>query len=33
MDAIYTQHDELGHGLLRKLVRQAGLTDEEFNDL
>jgi predicted RNA binding protein YcfA (HicA-like mRNA interferase family) len=27
------QHDELGRGLLRKLVRQAGLTDEEFNDL
>jgi predicted RNA binding protein YcfA (HicA-like mRNA interferase family) len=27
------QHDELGTGLLRKLVRQAGLSDEEFNDL
>jgi len=27
------QHDELGSGLLRKLVRQAGLTDQEFNDL
>ena len=27
------QHDELGPGLLRKLVRQAGLTEEEFNDL
>jgi predicted RNA binding protein YcfA (HicA-like mRNA interferase family) len=27
------QHDELGPGLLRKLVRQAGLTDEEFNNL
>ncbi|PIP13390.1 MAG: hypothetical protein COX49_02240 [bacterium (Candidatus Stahlbacteria) CG23_combo_of_CG06-09_8_20_14_all_40_9] len=27
------QHSELGHGLLRKLIRQAGLTVEEFNDL
>jgi predicted RNA binding protein YcfA (HicA-like mRNA interferase family) len=27
------QHDELGPGLLRKLIRQAGLTVEEFNDL
>ena len=27
------QHDELGPGLLRKLLRQAGLTDEEFNSL
>jgi len=27
------QHDELGSGLLGKLVRQAGLTDQEFNDL
>jgi len=27
------QHDELGPGLLRKLVRQAGLSDEEFNNL
>jgi len=27
------QHDELGPGLLRKLLRQAGLTDEEFNNL
>jgi len=26
-------HDELGPGLLRKLIRQAGLTAEEFNDL
>ena len=25
------QHDELGPGLLRKLIRQAGLTVEEFN--
>jgi len=25
------QHDELGPGLLRKLIRQAGLTIEEFN--
>jgi predicted RNA binding protein YcfA (HicA-like mRNA interferase family) len=27
------QHEELGPGLLRKLVRQAGLSDEEFNNL
>jgi predicted RNA binding protein YcfA (HicA-like mRNA interferase family) len=27
------QHDELGPGLLRKLIRQAGLTVQEFNDL
>jgi len=27
------QHDELGPGLLRKLIRQAGLTVEEFNHL
>ncbi|MEQ1796162.1 MAG: type II toxin-antitoxin system HicA family toxin [Nitrospira sp.] len=27
------QHDELGPGLLRKLIRQAGLAIEEFNDL
>ena len=27
------QHDELGPGLLRKLIRQAGLTAKEFNDL
>ena len=27
------QHDELGPGLLRKLIRQAGLSVEEFNDL
>lgn len=27
------QHDELGPGLLRKLIRQAGLTIEEFNEL
>lgn len=26
-------HDELGPGLLRKLIRQAGLTVEEFNKL
>lgn len=25
------QHDELGPGLLRKLIRQAGLTVEAFN--
>ncbi|HCC68394.1 MAG TPA: hypothetical protein DEP99_00685 [Nitrospiraceae bacterium] len=27
------QHDELGPGLLRKLIHQAGLTVEEFNKL
>jgi predicted RNA binding protein YcfA (HicA-like mRNA interferase family) len=27
------QHSELGPGLLRKLVRQAGLTVEGFNEL
>ncbi len=27
------QHGELGPGLLRKLIRQAGLTTEEFNKL
>lgn len=27
------QHDELGPGLLRKLIRQAGLTVEAFNSL
>jgi len=27
------QHSELGPGLLRKLIRQAGLTIEEFNRL
>ncbi len=27
------QHDELGPGLLRKLIRQAGLSVEEFNKL
>jgi predicted RNA binding protein YcfA (HicA-like mRNA interferase family) len=27
------QHGELGPGLLRKLIRQAGLTIEEFNKL
>ena len=27
------QHQELGPGLLRKLIRQAGLTVEEFNRL
>jgi predicted RNA binding protein YcfA (HicA-like mRNA interferase family) len=27
------QHSELGPGLLRKLIRQVGLTIEEFNDL
>jgi len=25
------QHEELGPGLLRKLIRQAGVTVEEFN--
>lgn len=27
------QHDELGPGLLRKLIRQAGLTIEKFNQI
>ncbi|MBI1821159.1 MAG: type II toxin-antitoxin system HicA family toxin [Nitrospirae bacterium] len=27
------QHNELGPGLLRKLIRQAGLSVEEFNNL
>jgi len=27
------QHNELGYGILRKLIRQAGLTVEEFNEL
>lgn len=27
------QHDELGPGLLRKLIRQAGLTIKEFSEL
>ena len=27
------QHEELGPGLLRKLIGQAGLTPEEFNNL
>jgi predicted RNA binding protein YcfA (HicA-like mRNA interferase family) len=27
------QHDELGPGLLRKLISQAGLTVEEFSNL
>ena len=27
------QHKELGPGLLRKLIKQAGLTVEEFNKL
>jgi predicted RNA binding protein YcfA (HicA-like mRNA interferase family) len=27
------QHDELGPGLLRKLISQAGLSAEEFNML
>jgi predicted RNA binding protein YcfA (HicA-like mRNA interferase family) len=27
------QHDELGPGLLRKLIRQASLTVEKFNGL
>ena len=26
-------HDELGPGLLHKLIKQAGLTVEEFNEL
>lgn len=27
------QHDEIGPGLLRKLLKQAGISIEEFNDL
>jgi len=27
------QHRELGPGILRKLLRQAGITPEEFNEL
>jgi predicted RNA binding protein YcfA (HicA-like mRNA interferase family) len=27
------QHNELGPGLIRKLIRQANLTIEEFNNL
>jgi predicted RNA binding protein YcfA (HicA-like mRNA interferase family) len=27
------QHQELGPGILRKLIRQTGLTIEEFNNL
>lgn len=27
------QHEELGPGLLRKLIRQAGISIEEFNKL
>ena len=27
------QHDELGPGLLRKLIRQAGMSVDQFNDL
>ncbi len=27
------QHDELGPGILRKLISQAGLSPEEFNEL
>ena len=27
------QHNELGPGILRKLIRQAGLTIKEFNEL
>jgi len=27
------QHSELGPGLLRKLIRQAGFTAEEFDEL
>jgi len=27
------QHNQLGPGLLRKLIRQAGLTVDEFNAL
>jgi predicted RNA binding protein YcfA (HicA-like mRNA interferase family) len=27
------QHEEFGSGLLRKLIRQAGISVEQFNDL
>jgi predicted RNA binding protein YcfA (HicA-like mRNA interferase family) len=27
------QHNELGAGILRKIIRQAGITVEEFNAL
>jgi len=27
------QHEELGPGILKKLVKQAGMTTEEFNTL
>jgi predicted RNA binding protein YcfA (HicA-like mRNA interferase family) len=27
------QHNELGPGILNKLIRQAGITPDEFNDL
>jgi len=27
------QHDELGPGILRKLIGQAGLSPEDFNEL
>lgn len=27
------QHNELGPGILNKLIRQAGITAEEFNNL
>ncbi len=27
------QHQELGAGILRSLIRQAGLTVQEFNEL
>jgi predicted RNA binding protein YcfA (HicA-like mRNA interferase family) len=29
----FPQHRELGIGILKKLVNQAGLTADEFNDL
>ena len=36
-DYLYTisipQHHELGLGILKKLIKQAQLTEEEFNDL
>jgi len=36
-DYLYTisipQHKELGIGILRKIIKQAGLTAKEFNDL
>lgn len=36
-DYLYTlsipQHKQLGRGILKKLIKQAGLSNEQFNDL